>query len=86
MLYGTKATQPAKFKYYTKEPDQYRPIEPYIERNGAMYELMPELDMRTMVPPKPKKYSQLDVSQGVNINRLMQYVQAFGLWNLTPDK
>lgn len=82
ILYGTKATKPAKYAYYTEsKPNKIEILPDYIEKKGAVYALQ-DFRMGFMIPETQKK--RIDVSSGTDIRLLQYYMRMSNFWELKP--
>ena len=82
ILYGTKATKPAKYTFYTEaKPDKIEELPEYIKRKGGVYALQ-DFRMGFMTPETQKK--RIDVSSGTDIRLLQYYMRMSNFWELRP--
>ena len=82
ILYGTKATKPPKYTFYTEaKPDKIEALPEYIKRKGGVYALQ-DFRMGFMTPETQKK--RIDVSSGTDIRLLQYYMKMSNFWELKP--
>lgn len=87
ILYGTKASKPAKFHYYTKEKpaSNLQTFEEYIEYKGGMYAFTGAVsDFIPNINTYSKRYKHIDVSAGTDIRLLQYYLSLSNLWKIPP--
>ena len=82
ILYGTKATKPAKFVYYRERQPEALPVGTFglITRPDGIYQKIAELE------PKDKKKRRIDVSSGVDVRLLSSCLKLNGCWDKWGEK
>lgn len=80
ILYGTKASKPAKYHYYKEKKPETLPADTFgfMTRSDGIYE-----KVGAFIPEDLKK-RRIEVSSGVDIKLLEYYLRLQGLWNLEP--
>ena len=82
ILYGTKATKPDRYTFYTEaKPDKIEVLPECIKRKGGAYALQ-DFWMGFMTPETQKK--RIDVSSGTDIRLLQYYMRMSNFWELKP--
>ena len=82
MLYGTKATKPAKYHYYKEEKPVLIPDNSYsfMTYRDGLYERVGD----ALTSPKDKKKRRIEVSSGTDIRMLAYLLGMNSFWE--PQK
>lgn len=82
ILYGTKATKPAKFVYYQEKQPDALPTGTYgfVTRSDGIYQKIAEFALGD------KKKRRIETSSGVDVRLLQYYLELGGFWDKWGDK